>query len=49
MELVTADKARRELGLTMRPIRDSIVDTANSLIELGLVPNAPKRRRASVD
>lgn len=41
-ELVTADKARRELGWTMRPVRDSIVDTANSLIELGLAPNPAK-------
>jgi nucleoside-diphosphate-sugar epimerase len=46
MELVTADKARSELGWTMRPIRDSIVDTANSLIELGLVPSPPKGKVA---
>lgn len=39
VELVSADKARTELGWTMRPVRQSIVDTANSLIELGLAPN----------
>jgi dihydroflavonol-4-reductase len=37
-ELVSADKARRELGWTMRPVRDTILDTAHSLIELGLAP-----------
>lgn len=37
-ELVSADKARRELGWTMRPVRDTILDTARSLIELGLAP-----------
>jgi hypothetical protein len=44
-ELVSADKARRELGWTMRPPRDTFVDTANSLIELGLAPN-PKKTAA---
>lgn len=43
-ELVTADKARSELGLTLRPLRDSILDTANSLIELGLAPNPSKKK-----
>jgi hypothetical protein len=43
-ELVTADKARSELGWDMRPIRDSIVDTANSLIEMGLAPNPAKKK-----
>jgi nucleoside-diphosphate-sugar epimerase len=46
-ELVTADKARSELGWTMRPLRDSIVDTAHSLIELGLAPN-PSRKKVSM-
>ncbi|WP_133908922.1 NAD-dependent epimerase/dehydratase family protein [Actinophytocola oryzae] len=36
-ELVSADKARRELGWTMRPVRESILATAESLIEHGLV------------
>jgi nucleoside-diphosphate-sugar epimerase len=36
-ELVTAEKAVRELGWTMRPVRQSIVDTARSLIEYGVV------------
>ncbi|MFC0105686.1 hypothetical protein [Kibdelosporangium aridum] len=40
---MSADKARRELGWTMRPIRESIVDTARSLIELGLAPNPSKK------
>jgi nucleoside-diphosphate-sugar epimerase len=38
-EDVSADKARRELGWTMRPVRETILDTARSLIELGLAPN----------
>ncbi|HEX6352254.1 NAD-dependent epimerase/dehydratase family protein [Actinophytocola sp.] len=41
-EAVSADKARGELGWTMRPVRDTLIDTANSLIELGLVP-APRK------
>jgi nucleoside-diphosphate-sugar epimerase len=46
-ELVSADKARRELGWTMRPVRESILDTAHSLIELGLAPN-PSAKKATV-
>lgn len=37
-ELLSSAKAELELGWTMRPTRDSIVDTATSLIEHGLVP-----------
>jgi nucleoside-diphosphate-sugar epimerase len=43
-ELVSADKARRELGWTMRPVRETILDTARSLVELGLAPN-PSRAK----
>ena len=43
-ELVSADKARGELGWGMRPVRDTIVDTADSLIELGLAPNPSKKK-----
>jgi dihydroflavonol-4-reductase len=46
-ELVSADKAHRELGWTMRPVRDTILDTARSLIELGLAPN-PSKKNATV-
>jgi nucleoside-diphosphate-sugar epimerase len=35
-EHVSADKARRQLGWTMRPVRETLVDTADSLIEHGL-------------
>jgi nucleoside-diphosphate-sugar epimerase len=45
-ELVSADKARRELGWTIRPVRDTILDTARSLIELGLVP-APSKKKGT--
>lgn len=38
-EQVSADKARRELGWTSRPARESVLDTAHSLIELGLAPS----------
>jgi dihydroflavonol-4-reductase len=44
-ENVSADKARRELGWSLRPARDSILDTAYSLIELGLAPN-PSAKKA---
>jgi nucleoside-diphosphate-sugar epimerase len=46
-DLVSADKARRELGWTMRPFRDTVLDTARGLIELGLAPN-PSRRKVVV-
>jgi dihydroflavonol-4-reductase len=36
-EQVSADKARRELGWGMRPVRETVVDTGRSIIELGLV------------
>lgn len=42
-ESVSADKARRELGWTPRPARETILDTAYSLIELGLAPNPSKK------
>ena len=44
-ELVSADKACRELGWTMRPVRDTILDTARSLIEPGLAPHPSKTAR----
>jgi nucleoside-diphosphate-sugar epimerase len=37
-ELVSAQKAQRELGWSMRPVARSIIDTATSLIEHGVVP-----------
>jgi nucleoside-diphosphate-sugar epimerase len=45
-EDVSADKARRELGWTPRPARESILDTAYNLIELGLAPNPSKKEVA---
>ncbi|MEC3955201.1 aldehyde reductase [Nocardia sp. CDC153] len=47
-ERLTAEKAQRELGWRMRPVADSVLDTAASLIEFGLVtdPGAPKSRAA---
>ncbi|MGH3171299.1 MAG: NAD-dependent epimerase/dehydratase family protein [Trebonia sp.] len=36
-ELASADKARRELGWTMRPLEETLFDTAASLIEHGVV------------
>lgn len=42
-ERVTSDKARGELEWNMRPVRDTIIDTANSLIEMGLVPSKGKK------
>lgn len=46
-ELVSSDKARGELGWTTRPLRESIVDTASSLVELGLAPNPSKKNLAA--
>jgi nucleoside-diphosphate-sugar epimerase len=43
-ELVTSEKARTELEWTMRPVRDTIIDTANSLIDMGLAPNPSKEK-----
>jgi nucleoside-diphosphate-sugar epimerase len=37
MRPVSAEKARRELGWTPRPVADSVLDTARSLIEHRLV------------
>lgn len=37
-ELVSAAKAERELGWTMRPVRESVLDTARTMIEQGIVP-----------
>ena len=46
-ELVTSDKARSELEWSMRPVRETIIDTANSLIEMGVVPSKEKAVRRS--
>ncbi|MGW0180673.1 NAD-dependent epimerase/dehydratase family protein [Nocardia sp. NPDC003345] len=37
VERVVADRARRELGWTMRPVRDAVLDTAESLLRHGVV------------
>jgi dihydroflavonol-4-reductase len=37
-ELVSSAKAQRELGWTMRPIEDTVVDTGRTMIEQGIVP-----------
>jgi len=37
-ELVSSAKAQRELGWKMRPVRDSVIDTARTMIEQGVVP-----------
>jgi dihydroflavonol-4-reductase len=37
-ELVTSAKAQRELGWTMRPVEETIVDTARTMVEHGVVP-----------
>ncbi|SEO52232.1 NAD-dependent epimerase/dehydratase family protein [Amycolatopsis saalfeldensis] len=43
-ERVSAAKAQRELGWVMRPARETLVDTGNSLIERGIV--TPRGARA---
>ena len=37
-ELVTCEKAKRELGWTMRPVEQTLIDTGRSMIEYGIVP-----------
>ncbi|WP_280450942.1 SDR family oxidoreductase [Nocardia cyriacigeorgica] len=37
VERLSAERAERELGWTMRPVRDSVRDTAESLLRLGVV------------
>ena len=37
-ERVSSAKARRELGWTMRPIEETIVDTGRTMVEHGVVP-----------
>ncbi|WP_040835428.1 hypothetical protein [Nocardia brevicatena] len=44
---LSADKARHELGWTMRPVRETLRDTADSLLRHGVVA-MPKARAASV-
>jgi nucleoside-diphosphate-sugar epimerase len=46
-QLVSAEKASQELGWTARPARESIVDTANSLLSYGVV-NRPGRAEPAV-
>ena len=45
-ELVSAEKARRELGWTMRSVRESIIETGYSLVEQGLAPNPATKAKA---
>lgn len=45
-ELVSSHKARTELGWTGRPARESILDTAYSLIEHGLAPTPARKGEA---
>ncbi|MFF7940921.1 NAD-dependent epimerase/dehydratase family protein [Nocardia gamkensis] len=45
-ESLSADKAVRELGWTMRPVRESVVDTAESLLQRGIVAAPPRRSAA---
>lgn len=45
-ERLSSEKARRELGWTMRPVRESVLDTAESLVRYGVVPTP--RGRADV-
>ncbi|HYB99878.1 MAG TPA: aldehyde reductase [Candidatus Limnocylindrales bacterium] len=38
-EVVSSAKAQKELGWRMRPVRESILDTARTMIEHGVVPS----------
>jgi len=37
-ETITNEKIRRELGIVFRPLRETLIDMAESMIELGVVP-----------
>jgi dihydroflavonol-4-reductase len=37
-ERVSCDKAKRDLGWSMRPVEQTIIDTGRSMIEYGIVP-----------
>jgi nucleoside-diphosphate-sugar epimerase len=45
-QMVSADKAKQELGWTMRPIGETIVDTAESLLQYGVVRRRGADKRA---
>jgi dihydroflavonol-4-reductase len=48
-QLVSADKAKRELGWTARPASESVLDTAESLIGHGVVrPRGADRKEHAV-
>ncbi len=42
-QMITAEKAIRELGWSMRPAEETIVDTGRSLVELGLLRRGSSR------
>ncbi|MGN2638560.1 NAD-dependent epimerase/dehydratase family protein [Nocardia takedensis] len=42
---ITSLRVEQDLGLTLRPARETVMDTAASLIEFGVVPARPPRRR----
>ncbi|WP_040778802.1 SDR family oxidoreductase [Nocardia pneumoniae] len=42
-ELLSAEKARRELGWSMRPVRETVLDTAESLLQHGIVAGPDQR------
>jgi dihydroflavonol-4-reductase len=44
-ERVSCDKAKRELGWSMRPVEQTFLDTGRSMIEYGIVPRRGGRRR----
>ncbi|WP_067466414.1 NAD-dependent epimerase/dehydratase family protein [Nocardia amamiensis] len=46
-EQLSAEKARRELGWSMRPVRETVLDTAESLLQHGIVAGPAKRNTAS--
>ncbi|MEU4342006.1 aldehyde reductase [Nocardia sp. NPDC023852] len=46
-ERLSAEKARRELGWTMRPVRETVLDTAESLVQYGIVERPTPRKSAT--
>lgn len=45
-QLATSERAIQELGWSMRPLRDTVIDTARSMIEHGVVPDRRARKAA---
>ncbi|MBF6286303.1 SDR family oxidoreductase [Nocardia cyriacigeorgica] len=49
VERLSAERAERELGWTMRPVRESVRDTAESMLRFGVVPTPAGAHAATAE